>query len=45
VTFVGAQCNKVRAGLLGFDFDVEYWLGHHIKYGAKLIPNMLCQAP
>jgi hypothetical protein len=41
---VGAQCNKVRAGLSGFDFDAEYWLSHHIKYRAKSIPSMLCQA-
>jgi hypothetical protein len=32
---VGAQCNKVKAGLLGFNFDAEWWLGHHIKYGAN----------
>jgi hypothetical protein len=34
--FDGEQCNKVKAGLWGYNFDVEIWSSHYIKFGANL---------
>jgi hypothetical protein len=33
--FDGEHFNKVKAGLLGYNFDAESWSGHYIKYGAN----------
>jgi hypothetical protein len=32
---VGAQCSKVRAGLLGYNFAAEHWSSYHTKLGGN----------
>jgi hypothetical protein len=32
---VGAQCSKVRVGLLGYNFAAEHWSSCHIKSGGN----------
>jgi hypothetical protein len=32
---VGAQCSKVGAGLLGYNFAIEHWPSYHTKLGGN----------
>jgi hypothetical protein len=33
--FVGAQCSKVRAGILGYNFAAKHWSSYHTKSGGN----------
>jgi hypothetical protein len=35
VTFCGARCSKVGAGLLGYNFATEQWSCWHVKSGGN----------